>query len=166
MYSQSYDAGETVNWTDVRINMTTPSGTDVEVSYGENSTEVWMYHGDIDDVPDSRWLKIQVNLSTTNNSLTPMVDSINISYHKQLLHVASDVSSGSYVNYTWNGLAENTKYYWRVFVSDGKDVMHGPVWNFTTVNNPPEITNVTDSPDTVGFGFNVTIYFLNYKGFL
>ena len=74
-----------------------------------------------------------------------------------MLNVTSDVSSGSYVNYTWNGLVENAKYYWRVLVSDGKDVTHGPVWDFTTVNNAPEITNVTDSPDTVGFGFNVTI---------
>ncbi len=69
-----------------------------------------------------------------------------------------DVSSGSIVKYQWNDLALDTTYLWRVSVSDGKDVVSSPVWNFTTADDYYfEILNVNHDPSVVGFGFNVTL---------
>jgi len=157
-YSKIFDAGVVVGWLNATINQTAPTGTSVTVGYGENTSDFWKYYDDIDDVPDCRWLKVRINLSTTNYSVTPSIDKINISSCRILLNTSINVSDGSFAVYNWTGLSLNTTYNWQVRLFNEISSVYGPVWDFKTIETRVfDLSNVSNTPDIVGFGFNVTI---------
>ena len=76
--SKTFDAGEIVNWKNSTVTLDTPPGTSVNIEYGENNSGEWRWYSNIKDVPDSRWLKIRILLTTENTSLTPSIDKISV----------------------------------------------------------------------------------------
>ncbi|MFH1100739.1 MAG: hypothetical protein V1726_01720, partial [Methanobacteriota archaeon] len=159
-YNKILDAGAIVDWQDAIVDQTMPEETNIVIQYEENTSDSWVYYDNLSDVPDSRWLKVQINLSTTNYSITPDVQKINVSYCRRVLNISENVPNGSYVNYQWNNLSLNTTYYWQVLVSyQPSTLIYGPIWEFTTVQNDTFwITSVSANPDQLGYGFNTTIH--------
>ncbi len=157
-YSTIYDAGDIVNWKTAEFNpiFVIKSETKIERTLGENTSGDWVYHSNFSNIPDSRWVRIRINLSTTNVSKTPSLGSVVLYYGGFLLDNIADVENDSYINYTWSDLSADTPYSWRVGVSDYVSTTYGPLWTFTT-GHGPDISNITATPDPVGFGFDVTI---------
>jgi len=60
--------------------------------------------------------------------------------------VSEDQSAGSY---SPGRLTHNTKYYWRVIVSDGDHSIAGPLWSFRTIPTPNNPPNTPSSPNPV-----------------
>ena len=54
-----------------------------------------------------------------------------------LIGTINDVTNGSSASSVWPGRAYNTEYEWYVTVSDGFDMITGPIWSFTTASIPP-----------------------------
>jgi hypothetical protein len=136
-YSKIFDAGTVVGWVNPIITMTMPAKTNVTIAYGENTTSpthLWTYYPDISFVPDCRWLRLRVNLTTTNVSVTPSVDTIKVST-RQLLHTSTNVSDGANATYQWTGRTLDTTYYWETRVFNTISSAYGPVWDFKTI--PP-----------------------------
>ena len=133
-YNQTLDAGSTVEWADPVITATTPNSTSVIVMYGENTTGPWRYYDDINEVPVCRWLRVRVNLTTTNLSVSPSVDTITIST-RSLLDTESEVVHGVNATYVWSGRSLNTWYYWQVRIFNTISSVYGPAWNFKTVTS-------------------------------
>jgi len=158
-YSQILDALTSVEWTDPLMIQTTPNRTSVLVTYGENISTPgsWTYYEDITSMPACRWLKIRVNLSTDNLTITPSVDKITISTRK-LLNTTVDVPHGTNASYRWTGRALNTTYHWQVRIFNNISSAFGPAWDFKTIAQRIfQIDNVSNNPDTVGFGYPVII---------
>ncbi len=76
---------------------------------------------------------------TTTLSWIPAIDddedtlTYTVKYGKSEDKIDTTISSdSSLTSVTLNNLSDNTTYYWRVTVSDGKDVVSGATWSFTT----------------------------------
>jgi hypothetical protein len=137
--SKNFDAGQTADWESASIVKTTPSGTSVLAEYSPGAG----WYADITDVPDSRFLRFRLTLSTSNSSLTPTVDRVTLNYRgaPSLICSRSSVPSGTRPACPWIGLAPYTTYYWNVTADDGHTpTVEGPMWSFTThgSDNPPQ----------------------------
>ena len=158
-YSKILDTGVVVGWSNLALDQTMPDETSITVSYGENISDSWSYYDDLSSVPDCRWLKVILTLSTTNYSISPVVNMVNISSSRYLLNTVTNVSDGSYAEFNWTGLDLNALYYWQVRLFNEISSSYGPVWGFNTIENRIfELSSIYSSPDTVGFGFNVDIF--------
>ena len=78
--SKAFDAGEVVDWKTTSLNATIPTGTGVIVEFGEEISGTWIWYPYLEDIPDSRRLKLRITLSTTDLALTPSVDRITVTY--------------------------------------------------------------------------------------
>ena len=131
-YCRILNAGSVVEWTNPAITATIPMNASVVVNYGENTTGSWRYYEDITSLPACRWLKVQVNLTTNNITLTPSVDKISLST-RSLLRTNSRISDGTNATFQWTGRSLNTWYYWQVRIFNPVDSAYSPVWNFKTI---------------------------------
>ena len=70
--------------------------------------------------------------------------------------VKSDSASNTYKPDTLNS---KTKYYWKIVAKDEKgEVSEGPVWSFTTLNNPPtQPSNPSPLDDATGVSITPTL---------
>jgi len=130
-YNRVLNAGSIVEWANPVINATIPVNASVVVAYGENTTGSWRYYEDITLLPSCRWMKVRVNLTTNNITLTPSVDKIRLST-RTLLHTDTNVSDGTNATYQWTGRSLNTWYYWQVRIFNSIGSAYGPVWDFKT----------------------------------
>ncbi len=80
--SKVFDAGKTVTWNSSVVTNTTPTDTSIVVSYSTNKSGDWVYYDDVANIPESRYLKFNFTLSTSNLTTTPEVHKVNISYIK------------------------------------------------------------------------------------
>ena len=66
--------------------------------------------------------------------------------------------SNSNQSIVWDGIISSMTYEWYVIANDTIYENQSEVWTFTVEDTEsPEITNVSNTPNTVGFGFNVDI---------
>lgn len=82
-FSNPVDAGREIDWTGIEINGSIPQNTSVEVSFTENSSGSFgeKYYSSIDQVPDSRYIKYNLTLSTQDSFKSPEINSVNILYN-------------------------------------------------------------------------------------
>ncbi|MBI3852391.1 MAG: metallophosphoesterase [Verrucomicrobia bacterium] len=60
-----------------------------------------------------------------------------------VLGTVAGVPSGNNASLAWTNLARGTLYEWQVSVSDGTNIVSGPIWHFTsTTNYPPSANNL------------------------
>jgi hypothetical protein len=133
--SATFDAHTLVNWTTAEITGFSPSGTTTVAKYGENVTGTWRWYDDIASVPDSRYFRFRITMTSTNHISTPTVDRIVISSvgRDSLLCILNNVTSGDTACHVWAGLASDSTYHWRAEAYDGHVTTGSPVWSFTTV---------------------------------
>ncbi|MFB6180249.1 MAG: GEVED domain-containing protein [Candidatus Nanohalobium sp.] len=74
--SQQFTAPETVNWSKAYIDAETGEDTSIDVNFTAGTD----WHDEISQVPNSDTLRYKAFLNTTNESKTPRVDSIDVSY--------------------------------------------------------------------------------------
>lgn len=71
-----FDAGERVDWESASVHKTTPSGTSVVVWY---CNKLGCF-SNINAVPDSRYLWLEIELKTKDTLVTPLVDNVTVCY--------------------------------------------------------------------------------------
>jgi hypothetical protein len=153
-YTTIVDAGGTVEWAKATITQTTPTGTHTEITYADNS-QGNKYYENISQVPACRYLKIRVNLSSYNYTITPSIDSIKLDTRK-LLNTNTGVSPGANATYQWTGRQLSTTYNWQVRMFKNTKNAYGPVWDFTTITQRIfQINTVSETPHTIGLGYSV-----------
>lgn len=74
--SQLLDLGTEVSWSSVDVVSSGTADTSTSIDYSDGDS----WYDSISDVPDSSQLRFNVSLLTTDSSVTPSVDSVNISY--------------------------------------------------------------------------------------
>ncbi|WP_414837712.1 helicase HerA domain-containing protein [Candidatus Nanosalina sp. VS9-1] len=81
--SQPLDAGEKIDWNSSYVDISEPESTSINTSFAENTSNsgTWTYYDSIKNVPDSRYIKYKIEMSTEDSSITPVVDSIDISFN-------------------------------------------------------------------------------------
>jgi len=79
--TRALDAGKKVDWNKSGITETLPVGTDTSYDFGTNESGTWNYYNSIENVPDSRYLRVNASLETTDTSVTPGIDKIEASYN-------------------------------------------------------------------------------------
>ena len=78
--SKVFDAGEGVSWNSSLIGKNVTLGTDFYIEYSDGSE----WYSNISEVPDSQYLEYRIFLNSTNDTKTPKVYSVNISYSAPL----------------------------------------------------------------------------------
>ncbi|MFB6203284.1 MAG: PA14 domain-containing protein [Candidatus Nanohaloarchaea archaeon] len=82
----------------VRTETVEPAGTGLSVSFLENSSGTWISHSDIDSVPQTRFLKYRVSMST-NNDRSPKLTRFNLTYYDSEVmksrKVVTDIENGT-----------------------------------------------------------------------
>jgi hypothetical protein len=150
--SKEFDAGDTVDWISVDIDKMLPSGISLEIQYGIKvgyPFVTWKWYNDLSEVPASRYLKLRLKLSATNNYTTPLVNKIEVQARKrEFLFSQDDVTSGSSVNFFWNDLEPGENYEWYAVSYDGNYFQVSPAYPFGTINyNDTPYTPVNQFPE-------------------
>jgi PKD repeat protein len=155
-YTKVLDAGSVVEWAKATITQTMPSGTNIQITYANNS-QGNKYYENISQVPACRYLKIRINLTTNNFTATPLIDKIRIDTRKHL-NTATYIPHDTNATYRWTGRQLNIQYLWQARIFKNTSSAYGPIWDFKTITQRIfQIDNVSNNPDTVGFGYPVTI---------
>jgi hypothetical protein len=155
-YTKVLDAGSTVEWAKATITQTIPSGTDIHITYANNS-QGNIYYENISQVPACRYLKFRINFTTNNFTATPSIDKMQFDT-RTLLSTDTNVPDDTNVTYRWTGRQLNTQYLWQVRLFKNTSSAYGPVWNFKTIPQRIfQINDVTETPYTIGLGYSVII---------
>ena len=110
-----YDAGSSQAWTSFNFNGTKPANTNLRFRFktaatqGDLAAAGWSGYytaaGALTDVANGRWIEAQVELSTTDTSVTPQLDDLTVSYG------AAPVISGTIRNVNGEAVAGVTVAY-------------------------------------------------------
>ncbi|MDY6766383.1 MAG: hypothetical protein SVW77_03370 [Candidatus Nanohaloarchaea archaeon] len=74
--SRIIDAGRAVNWTDAVVAANDSTATGYSIDFSDNTT----WYDTVDAVPDSRYLRFNLSLETSDTARTPRIDTVNLSY--------------------------------------------------------------------------------------
>ena len=125
--SQIYDSGSTQTWQTLSWNETLASGTDICGQVAVNNTGSWIYSGLSCTPPvtlsvtNSRFIKANFTLNTTNSSFTPTLSDFNITYktYNSPMNMTKD-SNWQWSNFTWSNssVAQGTTVGWKIYYND------------------------------------------------
>ncbi len=76
------DAGNLTAWTANTTGVTTPAGTNVTIRYATNHTGDWVYHDDITDVANGRYLKFKVEMRSNSTGRTPVLHWMQVNHSR------------------------------------------------------------------------------------
>jgi len=109
--SKNFDIGETVYPQSSNVTATIPSGTDYNITFGENSTGTWTYYSSVSSMPTTRFMRFNISMSG-NGSNTPNINKVNISYdEEQEVWRLVKTNQSKLVNATVNGIEYNFSTY-------------------------------------------------------
>jgi hypothetical protein len=107
----SYDAGSSVDWNSLTSQASIPSGTNITYqarTSSDNST--WSaWSSDITKLQNSRYIQVQAMLTTSNTSITPVLNSLTLGYNATVAAPTVSLSAspnpivaGQTTTLTWN----------------------------------------------------------------
>ena len=108
--TESYDAGAAVDWSALTPVSSLPSGTNItyQARTSTDNTNWSAWNSDITQVASTRYIQVQANLSTTNTSVTPTLNSLTLGYDlisptptMTLTATPSTINSGQSSVLTW-----------------------------------------------------------------
>ncbi|MCF2165493.1 hypothetical protein [Halobacterium salinarum] len=74
------NAGSNVTWTSAEVVAETPPGTSFDVDFATNQSGEWIYYDQIEQLPDSKFIRYRVTLDTSYETKTPTISEITL-YH-------------------------------------------------------------------------------------
>ncbi|WP_157575420.1 glycine rich domain-containing protein [Haloferax sp. Q22] len=98
--SKLFSSSTSIDWTSSDIQSNVPTSTSVELDYGTNESGTWTYYDTVDQLPKSRYARFNATLSTSDSSVTPTVDSVELETLKKeevwrSVNSTSDVQNGT-----------------------------------------------------------------------
>ncbi|MFB6175387.1 MAG: PA14 domain-containing protein [Candidatus Nanohalobium sp.] len=126
--SKTFSTKREVKWEKASVKASTGTDTDYSIEYGYNTSGSWTYVNSISSVPETRFLKYRLELSTADGEKSPSVDKVNLTYSNskasfQEMKTVTDVQSGvvNNLSFDFSSYSLPTNFLWNIQVkqSDG-----------------------------------------------
>jgi len=146
--SKIFSHPDPVSWKTVEKELTTPSNTDLDIDYAENSSGSWTYYDDMPSDVVSQFFRFNVSMSSSDSTVTPQLASLNLSYENEE-EVFRDVKTVSDVqNDSVNTISYNYSSITRLASKSVKTLIYEDMIPETFENGFSEFTGDTSSYGT------------------